>query len=74
MCPQMVVTQLNQPLIDPVFVNYAKKLFKKRTAIWVKNKFFAKIARKRHASFAKKLLSYCLLKLTKLQLTREEKN
>ena len=71
--PQLVA-QLNQQKIESVFVNNAIALFTKMTAILVKNKFFAKIARKRHASFAKKKLSSCLLKLTIVLLTREAKN
>ncbi len=71
--PQLVA-QLNQQKIESVFVNNAIALFTKMTAILVKNKFFAKIAKKRHASFAKRKLSSCLLKLTIVLLTREAKN
>lgn len=48
------VTHLDQKEIDVVFVNNAIALFKKMTAILVKIKFFAKIARIKHASIAKK--------------------
>lgn len=71
--PQLV-TQLNQQEIKSVFVNNANQLFAKMTAILVKNKFFAKIARKIRASFAKKELSSCMLKSTKVLLTRKAKN
>jgi hypothetical protein len=71
--PQQVA-QLNQQKIESVFVNHALASFTKMAAILVKNKFFAKIAIKRHVSIAKKKLSSCLLKMLVVLLTREAKN